>query len=81
VSEPVVILKVEHGWLNSPIKGFLHHSGQLAGSDGIAIYSADVVSDAKHFCYGHIPVCIEVRRPSRGLPFVGRITRAFAHVD
>ncbi len=75
----VTILRVEDGWAGSPIKGFLHHSGQPGGSDGLPIYSPAILADAKRFCAANIPVRVFVDYFGKGKASVSSITRPPGH--
>lgn len=73
MTEPVIITHVDDGWIGSAAKGFLRHSGQPAGSDGLAIYYHSVVRDAKRFRAAQVPVRLDIDTPGRGKAHVLRI--------
>lgn len=73
--QPVLITKVEAGWAGSKAKGFLHHSGQRAGEDGIPIYKDQLVTLASECCQAKEPVMLGYKTPASGKPYVASIHR------
>lgn len=71
----VVITKVEPGWPGGKAKGFLFHSGQMAGDDGIAIYEDQLKALADELCQLREPVTLETKLPASGKAYVKTIQR------
>lgn len=75
----VVITKVEAGWAKGKAKGFLHHSGQAVGADGIALFRDELVTLASEVCQSREPVLLSLKTSeASGKVYCNGIERARA---
>lgn len=77
----VFITKVEAGWPNGKAKGFLYHSGQAAGGDGVPLYQEKLVDLASAVCQAREPVRLEIKTSASGKPYVKAIYRLATDVE